>query len=262
MACYDALPCHLDEAVKATKDNFSLQAQSYSRFRPDYPQALYDHLYELSPAFDRALDCATGNGQVAYALAQQFTEVHATDISQAQLDNARQAANIHYAVARAEATQFPAEHFDLITVGQAYHWFDFEAFGQEANRLLKPGGIIAIWSYHLPRFNPAINELVDDFYQNVVAPYWDPERDWVDRYYQDVPFHFQEVQTDFSFEIAKAFTLSDWEGYLNTWSAVRHYMKQRGTSPVPAHMEKMAKVWNEPTYNAVFPGFVRMGNKL
>ena len=248
--------------MKAAKDNFSQQAKSYSRYRPNYPQALYEYIYQHCPAFEQALDCATGNGQVAMALAQRFTQVTATDISQAQLDNAPQAHNIQYEVSRAEATRFPNDYFDLITVGQAYHWFDFEAFGQEANRILKPGGIIAIWSYHRPRFDPAVDEIVEDFYRNVVGPYWDPERDWVDRYYADVPFAFKELKSDFGFKIEKSFTLDEMEGYFNTWSAVRHYIKAHGKSPVAEVMARLSKLWSQPAYLAVFPGFIRLGEKL
>ena len=248
--------------MKATKDNFSQQAKSYSRYRPDYPQALYDFLYPHCPGFDHALDCATGNGQVARALSQKFRQVTATDISQAQLDNAAKATNIQYEVSRAETTHFPAAHFDLITVGQAYHWFDFEAFGKEANRILKPRGIIAIWSYHLPLFDKAVDEILEDFYRNVVGPYWDPERDWVDKYYQDVPFPFKELETDFRFEIEKSFTLEEMEGYFNTWSAVRHYIKVNGENPVKEVIPRLSEVWDQPAYLAVFPGFIRLGEKL
>jgi hypothetical protein len=45
---------------------------------------------------DRAWDCATGNGQVAVALSKHFKQVAASDVSQAQLDNAVKAPNIEY----------------------------------------------------------------------------------------------------------------------------------------------------------------------
>jgi len=71
------------------KDNFSTQADLYSRFRPDYCQQLYDFLLHLIPAKNTAWDCGTGNGQVAVKLSEYFEEVYATDISANQIKNAK-----------------------------------------------------------------------------------------------------------------------------------------------------------------------------
>jgi len=57
------------------KDNFSKQAQSYSRFRPGYPQQLYDFLIHHLPDKKTAWDCGTGNGQVAAKLSGYFDKV-------------------------------------------------------------------------------------------------------------------------------------------------------------------------------------------
>ncbi len=94
------------------KDNFSAQSAQYAQFRPAYPQALYDFLLPLVPGRGAAWDCATGNGQVAAALAGYFDEVFATDISAKQLGKAIQKPNIHYAVGAAEHTDFPDAAFD------------------------------------------------------------------------------------------------------------------------------------------------------
>ena len=80
--------------MKQTKDNFSTLAKGYQRFRPDYPETLYTHLYTHCQGFEHAQDCGTGNGQVALALNQRFEQVKATDISQAQIAAAPAAANI------------------------------------------------------------------------------------------------------------------------------------------------------------------------
>ena len=246
--------------MKAAKDNFSALAKGYSKYRPDYPQTLYDHLYTHCGAFEQVWDCATGNGQVALSLSTQFKNVYASDLSEAQIAQAAQADNIHYSVQRAESTNFPDDFFDLITVGQAYHWFDFEAFGKEANRVLKPGGLVAIWSYHLMRTHPEFDQHIDDFYLNVVGPYWDEERNWVDKRYEDVPFHFDPVPTDFTFPIVKEFNLADLEGYMNTWSAVRHFKNQRGFNPVDDFIQKVATLWSG-SVKVTFPGFVKLGRK-
>src|SRR5690349_10648465 len=111
-------------------DRFSAQADLYARYRIDYPPELYAFLLATVPRRQRAWDCATGNGQVAAVLAQYFKHVDATDISQAQLDQAAARPNITYQLAPAEHTPFPDNSFALITVAQALHWFDQEAFNE------------------------------------------------------------------------------------------------------------------------------------
>ena len=119
-------------------DRFSTQADRYARYRIDYPAELYDWLLPQAPGRERAWDCATGNGQVAAVLAEYFHQVEATDISAKQLAQAAARPNIHYQVANAEQTPFPDHHFDLITVGQAVHWFEAEAWHREVRRVAVP----------------------------------------------------------------------------------------------------------------------------
>ncbi|GAB5522188.1 MAG: class I SAM-dependent methyltransferase [Roseivirga sp.] len=248
--------------MKAPKDNFSGQSANYNRYRPAYPQELYDFIFSHCSQFGSALDCATGNGQVAKFLSKKFTKVLATDISQNQLAEAYQATNIEYSAQRAEKTDFPDHTFDLITVGQAYHWFDFEAFGKEANRLLKPDGLIAIWTYGLLRLDDTLTPLLDSFYKNVTGPYWDDERKWVDQGYREMPFYFKEIDTDFSFQIHTRFTIDDFKGYLNTWSGVKHFISKEGYNPVDQFIEEIGSHWHNVSLKVHYPGFVRIGKPL
>lgn len=245
--------------MKAARDNFSIGSADYSRFRPDYPPELYDFIYAHCSSFDAALDCGTGNGQVATALSKKFKKVCATDISKNQLEQARPAPNIAYSVQRAEQTSFADTSFDLITVGQAYHWFDFDAFTREASRLLRPGGIVAIWTYGLVRLNAELAPKLNHFYRHVTGPYWDEERKWVDMEYQTIPFQFDEIETDFRFQITTHFDLSTLKGYLNTWSGIRNFIRQEAYNPVDQFIESLRPHWPATLLKVTFPGFIRIG---
>ncbi|WP_199200234.1 class I SAM-dependent methyltransferase [Adhaeribacter arboris] len=135
--------------MKQAKNLFSAQAKEYKRFRPTYPTELYQRILQKVKNKDHAWDCGTGNGQVAAQLANYFTIVTATDISQSQLNQAELKENIRYQVCRAEQTNFANSTFDLITVAQAIHWFDFDAFYQEVARVSRPEGLLATWGYGL-----------------------------------------------------------------------------------------------------------------
>ena len=242
------------------KDNFSARSADYARFRPGYPPQLFDFLFNLCKSFDCAWDCATGNGQIAAALAERFRQVEATDISESQLKNAVQKPNIRYRVEPAESPSFPENTFDLITVGQAAHWFDFEKFYPAAQRVLKPGGILALVGYNLLRIDDATDAVVNRLYRNVLGEYWDAERRHVDATYASIPFPFPEIQMP---EMAMTYewTLDHLLGYLGTWSALQHFVKKNGWSPLnEAFVETLKPVWREGEIKTVrFPIFGRIG---
>lgn len=243
------------------KDNFSKQSDLYSRFRPGYPQQLFDFLIPLVPDKNTAWDCGTGNGQVAVKLSGYFNKVYATDLSPVQINNAVLKKNIFYSVENAEETLFDDNKFDLITIAQAIHWFDFEKFYQEAERTLKPGGIIAVTGYDIFRINEEINFLVDHFYKETTGPYWDKERRHIDDHYTNIPFPFNEIKSpDFSMNYNWGF--EQVVGYLNTWSAVQHYIRKHNENPVEKFAEQLKKVWGNRLKRKVsFPVFIRTGRK-
>ncbi|MCB0705780.1 MAG: class I SAM-dependent methyltransferase [Saprospiraceae bacterium] len=245
--------------MKPSKDNFSQQADFYARFRPGYPDALFDWVFQQITSFERAWDCGTGNGQIALKLADRFEVVLATDISEAQLDKATPRENIMYRVSRAEQTDMPMEFFDLITIGQALHWFDFDAFFAEAKRVIKPGGWLAAWGYELCTLPEKLNPVIHSFYHDVLGDYWDPERRHVDNAYADIPFPFLVIPTP-KFVQTMHWDLEEMEGFLNTWSAVQHYRKATGEDPVKHVMKDLNKLWPSGEKQVVsFPLFLKMG---
>lgn len=245
------------------KDNFSAQASAYARHRPTYPAALYDFLYAHAPAFDYAWDCATGNGQVARRLAERFRVVLATDISAAQIENATPHDHIQYRVAPAEHGGLPDGACDLITVGQAAHWFDRPAFYAEAKRCLKPGGLLAIFGYKLPTIDPPTDELIHHLYDGVLGDYWDPERRFVDEGYIAFDFPFPEIVfPDLHMEVL--WNASDLTGFLESWSATQHFIRRERKSPLNNDFRlSLAECWPEGVNKTVrFPMFGRAGNHL
>src|SRR5919204_5833680 len=119
------------------KDHFSKQAAGYAKFRPRYPQELFNYLGSIAPSRQLAWDCATGNGQAAIGLASVFDHVIATDASEKQIANAQSHETIQYRVAPAENSGIGSETIDLIMVAQALHWFNLHRFYTEAHRVLK-----------------------------------------------------------------------------------------------------------------------------
>lgn len=240
------------------KDNFSNQASQYSQFRPHYPQELIDHVLSFVHNKNTALDVATGNGQVAIALSKLFHTVYATDISEKQLLQAPKVLNVIYKNQSAEATDFHNQQFDLITVAQAVHWFDFNVFYAEVNRILKPDGIIAIIGYGLLTTNPLSDKILLDFYHNIVGPFWDAERKYLDENYKTIPFPFEELETE-AFSNVFKWGFDQLIGYLETWSAVEHYKAHRNQNPIDLIREALEASWEGSDQKVTFPMLLRVG---
>lgn len=244
----------------SAKDLFSAQSDIYARYRPLYPKELYDFLLAHVKEKKAALDCGTGNGQCAGELADYFGEVQATDISEKQIANAITKPNLHYHICSAEKTPFAENSFDLITCATAIHWFHFDEFFAEMKRIAKNDGVFACWAYGLVRTDQhRLNKIIDEYYWQTIHSYWDPERRFVDEEYKTIPFPFEEIPNQ-GFATKLEWNLETLEGYLNTWSAVQHYIKKNNTNPVDDLMNKIRTEFDRNIQlKMTFPIFMRIG---
>jgi SAM-dependent methyltransferase len=227
------------------KDHFSGHAAVYASFRPGYPPALIDFVTSLAPGRSLAWDCATGNGQAAVCLAEHFERVIATDASAAQLAQATPHPRVEYRQAPAEQSGLADGSVDLLTVATALHWFDFDRFYAEAERVLAPEGALAAWAYNLPRVSPEIDVLIDRLGHGIVQSYWPPERRWVDDDYRDLPFPFEEVEAP-ELWIEERWPLGRLLDYTGTWSATQRYIQANGRDPRELIRDEMAAAWGDP----------------
>ncbi|UYZ63497.1 class I SAM-dependent methyltransferase [Hymenobacter weizhouensis] len=242
-------------------DRFSTQASLYARYRIDYPPALYEWLLARVPGRERAWDCATGNGQVAQVLARHFARVDATDLSAAQLAQAPAHPGIIYQQAPAEHPPFPDSSFDLVTVAQALHWFDMEAFNGEVSRVLRPGGVVAEWGYGLVQVSPHLDSLLRQFHDDTLGSYWDANRWHILDAYARLPFPFAATEHA-RFEVERQWS-ADWMlNYLRTWSSAVKFQQQHGHDPVLLLADELTRHWGAEERTVRFPVFVRLGRKL
>lgn len=242
------------------KDHFSKQAADYAKFRPQYPRALFEFIAAQAPNDLLALDCATGNGQAAVALAEHFRSVIATDASRSQIESAQPNEHVTYRVALAEATGLPAQSCSAVTVAQALHWLDLDSFYAEVRRVLQPGGVLAVWAYNDLDISPEVDALVRRYHDEMVGPFWPPERKIVGRGYLELPFPFAEIEAP-PFQIEVEWSLEQLLGYLRTWSARQRYLAAEETDPVDLIAPELADAWGDPaqTQRAVWLLTTRVG---
>src|SRR5947208_15946630 len=96
------------------KDHFSGHAAEYAKFRPHYPDELFEHLASISPRRELAWDCATGNGQGAVGLARHFEKLIATDANAQQIESAEPDKRNRYRAAPDEANWVNSSSVALI----------------------------------------------------------------------------------------------------------------------------------------------------
>lgn len=244
---------------KIMKDNFSSQSDLYAKYRPHYPKEFFEYLESVVKNKDIAWDCGTGNGQVAKELSKIFSKVYATDISASQLNQTIQAENIEYSLQPAEKTNFVENRFDCITIAQAIHWFDFDLFYKEVMRTAKKNALIAAIGYGRIQISEDLDRIIDDFYFNVIGNFWDKEREYIDEHYKTIPFPFKEIKTP-EFRIEYNWNEEQLIGYLNTWSAVKHFTKQNGRNPVIEFQSLMKPFFeNQKERKVSFQLLLRMG---
>ncbi|MEW5769976.1 MAG: class I SAM-dependent methyltransferase [Pseudomonadota bacterium] len=244
-------------------DHFRSVSGHYAASRPGYPEALFDWLAAQCPAHELAWDCGCGSGQASAALARHFRQVVATDASAAQIAQASPHAGVEYRVAPAEASGLAAASVDLLVVAQALHWFDLARFHEEARRVLRLQGVIAVWSYGVIGLDdPALDAPVRHFYREVVGPYWPPERRHVENGYRDLPFPFDPIAAP-AFAMRAEWPLDQLLGYLRSWSATARYIEARGEDPVEALAATLRPTWGDPATprGIAWPLALRVGRR-
>lgn len=223
-------------------DHFSSRAREYSQYRPTYPPELFLWLAQLPPSQRQAWDVGTGSGQAAVALAAHFQAVIATDPAVAQLEAASRHARVRYLHAAEQCEAIEHQSLDLVSVAQALHWFDRERFFLECERVLRPGGVLAVWCYELQQIAPQIDREIDWFYRERLGRYWPPERRFVERGYRDFEFPFDPCPAG-SFAMQARLTLPRLLGYIGTWSALVRAQAAEGVDPLPELAARLEPIW-------------------
>jgi SAM-dependent methyltransferase len=153
-----------------SKIDFGRHSEDYAEYRLGYPASFYQRIDAITRIREsRSLDLATGPGTIALELAALGSSVVGIDISAELVATAQRLSKeqnledtAQFRVASAENTGLDASSFDLVTAGQCWHWFDGVAAMMEIQRVLRPGGVLAIVHYsYLAEHTPVARETED-----------------------------------------------------------------------------------------------------
>ena len=220
---------------------------AYALYRSSPPTSLVRKLADSVRSGSRALavDIGCGTGQSTFILSEYFDRVLGVDVSESQIKEARRASennskakNVEFRVGSDSKLDLGDRSVDLVTSCQAAHWFDdLAAFYAEADRVLRPGGAIAVYGYHftdpVARGSQEEQERVERFLDHrkafyaSIANFFDSRRKLVDEAYKTIPeliYEDRERDESHFVEIPDR-SLGDYLGYISTWSGFRAYSK-------------------------------------
>jgi SAM-dependent methyltransferase len=226
------------------QDHFSGHADAYARYRPTYPEGLFEAIADAAPARDLVWDAGCGNGQASLALARHFERVEASDASAQQIAQAVPHPRVRYRVAPAEEPGLEPASVDAVLIAQALHWFDHPRFHHALARVCKAGALVVAVMYDLAQVSPDIDDITLRFYRGAIGPFWPGDRRHIDEQYRSIPWPFAPVALGIP-DMVMHWSLDDLMGYFSTWSAVRRYVAAGHDDPLPGLRDELALLWGD-----------------
>ena len=129
---------------------FDGKGELYAKARPKYAMALLDYMKNAMNITRNSVfaDIGSGTGIFAEQLLEQGYGVFAVEPNADMRRKAEEKLSAYGSFNSVDGTDsntnLPDSSVDYITIAQAFHWFDVNAFKKECMRILKPGGKIII----------------------------------------------------------------------------------------------------------------------
>jgi SAM-dependent methyltransferase len=165
------------------------EAERYERARPHYPDEAVDHLCAVLGVGPgrRVLDLAAGTGKLTLALVTQGAEVIAVEpVGEMRERLAGALPGIRVLAGTAEAIPLDPAAVDVVTVAQAFHWFDGPAAIREIHRVLRPGGRLGLLWNVMDQTVPWVERLQERIHRHRGANPWYTGHGWR-RAFDDAP---------------------------------------------------------------------------
>jgi hypothetical protein len=116
--------------------------------------------------------------------------------------------------------------------------------------VVRPGGCLAVWCYGLAQITPDVDAAVHHYYEDLLGPYWEPERRLVEQGYRGVSFPFDEIPAT-PFAMHLTWTFAQLAGYLGTWSPRKRYRELHGRDALELALPRLEQAWGDATERPV-----------
>ncbi len=164
---------HTEEDRERLRQTFDSAAERYDRFRPEYPEALFDDLVALAGLApgDELLEVGCATGKATRPLAWRGYRITCIELGAELAAVARQnLSGFGVEVVRASFEEWPPPHpFGLVYAATAWHWIDPAVRYQRAWQALRPGGHLAFWAaeHAFPEGGDPFFEEIQDIYDEI-----------------------------------------------------------------------------------------------
>ena len=217
-----------DKRIDAGKAfDWGRTSEAYAKYRDIYPELFYKKIVDrgLCTEGQKVLDIGTGTGVLPRNLYRYGADWTGTDISPEQIEQARILADaagmkIDFQAVSAEAVDFPAGTFDVITACQCFWYFNHELVMPKLAELLKPDGKLLIlymaWLPFEDRIAGASEDLVLKYSPNWTGagetrhPVWIP----------DITYDYFEMEEHEEYDLTVPFTKESWHGRMRACRGV------------------------------------------
>lgn len=132
---------------------FDAKGSIYVKGRPAYPEQIFEYLIKINVIKENTTvaDIGSGTGIFTLQMSPFVNGIFAVEPNDDMRDKAdllyKEFSNIVSVDGTAEATTLENACVDLITVAQAFHWFDRNSFKMECQRILKENGkVFLVWN--------------------------------------------------------------------------------------------------------------------
>lgn len=159
--------------MKQGAERYSSKAEDYAKYRPNFPSEIIDGLYADGTISNNSIiaDIGSGTGRFTRLLLEKGNLVYGVEQNNEMRVKAEELLseynNFISMAGSAERTGLNDKSLDLITVAQAFHWFDKGKCLSEFKRIIKDGGkVFIVWNDFIGDYNDFSKE-----YGNIVSVY-------------------------------------------------------------------------------------------
>jgi SAM-dependent methyltransferase len=147
--------------MKSATTRFSGRVEDYIRYRPGYPAAVLQTLRDECGLTKRDVvaDVGSGTGILSVLFLENGNEVFGVEPNREMREAGERLfswyPHFHSVDGTAEATGLNGASVDLVSAGQAFHWFDRGKARAEFLRILRPRGrVVIVWNERLADTTP------------------------------------------------------------------------------------------------------------
>ena len=218
---------------------------NYDNVRPEYPAQLFADIIDFANP-GKALEIGAGTGKATTPFLDAGYDVTAIEVGANMADFLRERFkeynNFNVTVAAFEDVLLDDESYDLIYVANAFHWVNAEIGCPKAFRLLRSGGVFALFRYN------GVQAIFEDFYKEIQTVYAKHYRSYyktsgpppIDVYGEPGQilrrFGFNDLKdygfTDITMKLydwTKTYTADEYLALLDTFSDHRHLPEENKT---------------------------------